>query len=143
MAKDLFGYSEDEVLGCKVDLILSREVVKLLQSYTLNRFEEQTSFENNRRNKVIGNLKDGTSIPISLSFSTIIETDQNFTCCIIRDLSNRQKSELELTNLRGIIDSSPSCVKLVSKDGALLRMNSVGLKPVSYTHLTLPTTSRV
>lgn len=45
----------------------------------------------------------------------------------ITKIIDRKNNERQIIDLRGIIDSSPSCLKLVNQQGELLMMNSVGL----------------
>jgi PAS domain S-box-containing protein len=51
-----------------------------------------------------------------------------------RDVSSDRKTAIELRSkesfLRSIIENEPECVKLVSRDGALLDMNAAGLQMI-------------
>ncbi|MBL4710043.1 MAG: PAS domain S-box protein [Flavobacteriales bacterium] len=123
----LFGFTATEVMGSKIHIIIPKEMRSLHDA-------EMAIFLAAGEKKIIGRTvqingqkKDGSIFPIELSLSSWEESNEIFFCGIIRDISDRKKKDREIIDLRGIIDSSPSCLKLVSKKGELLMMNSVGL----------------
>ncbi len=124
----LFGFSSEEVIGRNLDIIIPREMRDL-------HHKGMHRFISSGKKKIIdqtvtldGLRKDGSTVPVELSLSSWEEdSEQMFICGILRDISERKKNESQIIDLRGIIDSSPSCLKLLNQQGELLMMNSVGL----------------
>jgi diguanylate cyclase (GGDEF)-like protein/PAS domain S-box-containing protein len=79
--------------------------------------------------------KDGTPVPVEY-WSQPIVANGILTGAIATfiDITERLKIEKELsesrTRLQTIIESSPECIQIVSKDGDLLDINSAGLEMV-------------
>ena len=124
----LFGYSSEEALGQNIDIIIPREMRDL-------HHKGMNNFVSSGKKKIIGQTitldglrKDGSTTPIELSLSSWEDDSrQMFICGIIRNISERKNNESQIIDLRGIIDSSPACLKLINQQGELLMMNSVGL----------------
>jgi PAS domain S-box-containing protein len=115
----IFGFTSKEALGNQLNIIIPEEIPNL-HATGEKRIMGRTVQLN-------GSRKDGSIFPIEISLSSWKETNETFVCAIIRDISKRKKNELEIIDLGSIIDSSPSCVKLLNEKGELLRMNSTGL----------------
>jgi PAS domain S-box-containing protein len=68
-------------------------------------------------------------IPVRDKSGTVIGVSFNIT-----DITDRKRSEQKLREneeyLRSIIDTEPSCVKILNSDGELLEMNASGLKMI-------------
>lgn len=124
----LFGYSPEEAMGQKLDIIIPKEMhdahhegMSRFMSTGIKKIIDQTV-------TLEGQRKDGTIVPIELSLSSWEEeSKEKFVCAIIRNISERKEKDRQIIDLHGIINSSPSCLKLVSQKGKLLMMNSVGL----------------
>lgn len=128
-AEALFGYTEQDIVSRRVDLIvpegLRDEEQELRNRVLAGMMVEQ--FETQRRHR------SGRLLEVSISMSPLI--DQQHTIIgiaqIIRDISIRKQSEQALKQSeqfqRAVFESSPDCVKVLSRDGHLLLMNERGL----------------
>ena len=134
----LFGFSAEEAIGQNIDIIIPREMHDL-------HHKGMDNFVSGGKKKIIGQTvtldglrKDGSTVPIELSLSSWEEDSvRMFVCGIMRDISQRKNNERQILDLRGIIDSSPSCLKLVNQKGELLMMNSVGLDLIEAENFTI------
>ena len=123
----MFGYDEKEALGSDLSIIIPasckqahREVMKRYLS----------SGEKNvigRTVELIGRHKNGREFPIELSLSSREEEGAVLMYFIIRDLTEIKSQETDILDLESIIDSSPSCLKIIDINGRLIAMNKVGL----------------
>lgn len=123
----IFGYGMKEALDKDLTLIMPKEMHSLHEAGMHHYLATGEKKLIDQTVSIDAQKKDGSIFPIELSLSAWKEENATFVCGIIRDVSNRKKNEQEILDLRGIIDSSPSCVKLVRRNGELLRMNDVGL----------------
>ena len=80
--------------------------------------------------------EDGHEYKIADSGSPIKDSEGNITGVVLvfRDVTQEYEVQNALKqselHLRTIVEATPSCVKLVSKDGTLLAMNSAGLSMI-------------
>ncbi len=123
----IFGFDPEEALGKKLNIIMPEEMHSLHNAGMSRYMKTGEKKLIDQTVSINGKKKDGSIVPIELSLSSWKEENKTFICGIIRDVSNRKKNEREILDLRGIISSSPSCLKLLNKNGELLRMNSAGL----------------
>ncbi len=95
-AEQMFGYSAEEVVGKSLTLLMP------------TRYREQHKqglkrVRSTQERRVIGKTvelhglrKGGEEFPIELSLSLSAESNEQFYCGIIRDITNRKKAEMEL-----------------------------------------------
>jgi PAS domain S-box-containing protein len=131
-AEQLFGYSAQEAIGQHITLIVPwerrSEEEDILRR--LARGERVEHFETVRRRK------DGTHLDASLTISPIRDAAGKVIGAsnVARDVSERKRIEVALREneerFRAIFETTPECIKLISADGTLLRMNSPGLRMV-------------
>jgi PAS domain S-box-containing protein len=94
-AERAFQYSEKELLGQRLDIIIPSEFLELHKA-GLKRIE--SSGEKHVIGKTVelhGIRKDGISFPIELSLSEWETSDGKFFTAIIRDITQRKRTELE------------------------------------------------
>jgi PAS domain S-box-containing protein len=98
-SKTLFGYSQDEMIGNNVDILLPENFrgnhTKYRQAYQVD--PQPRAMGNGNRNKLIGLRKNGTEFPVEISLSPITTDDGTvYISSTIRDASERQQAELIL-----------------------------------------------
>jgi PAS domain S-box-containing protein len=131
-AERLFGYKAEEAVGQNITLIVPWERRSEQEDILrrLARGERVEYFETVRRRK------DGTHLDVSLTISPIRDAAGRVIGAsnVARDVSERKRIEMALREneerFRAIFETTPECVKLISADGTLLRMNSPGLRMV-------------
>ena len=111
-AQDLFGYTAEESVGQPVTILIPPDRVDeepgILER--IGRGERIDHYETIRRRK------DGTLLEVSLTVSPIYGPDGRVIGAskIARDVSRRKRSEIELSRLASIVDSSADAI--ISKD---------------------------
>jgi phosphoserine phosphatase RsbU/P len=94
--KDVFGYPPDEIIGHSLGQLLPER----LRSAPLAGFERYLNAEvtkvNLRAVETAGLRKDGTEIPIEVSFSDLVLHGERRFVGFIRDISERKRAEREL-----------------------------------------------
>ncbi|MGD0474734.1 MAG: PAS domain S-box protein [Candidatus Velthaea sp.] len=124
-AERTFGYRRDEVIGkALADVIVPpslREKHRLGFVRYLATGEERVI---GRRIEIMALRADGVEFPVELAITRIpLDGPPSFTG-YLRDITERKQSE---ETFRAIVETTPECVKLVARDGTLLRVNSAGL----------------
>ena len=131
-AERVFGYTCEEAVGQHITLIIPtdrrEEETGILAR--LKRAEHIDHFETVRQRK------DGSLLDISLSISPVKDSSGAVIGAskVARDITERKNAERSLREseerFRGIVDTTPECVKLIAADGTVRHMNASGLKMI-------------
>jgi PAS domain S-box-containing protein len=134
-AERLFGYAAVEAVGQPVTLIIPPE--RLGEEHIilnkLRRGERVQHFETVRV------AKDGRLLDISLTVSPIHDDEGRIIGAskVARDITGQKKAENALreseARYRAIVEATPECVELISRDGTLLQINPAGLAMIEAT----------
>lgn len=126
-AEKLFGYAQDEVLGKPMTLLMPERFRKRHE-----RGIERASAAGHLTGagnmfELVGLRKDGTEFPHELSLSSWTTRNGVFFTGIVRDITERKRTEEELSGsekrLRAILDHSPGLVFLKDHEGRYLQIN--------------------
>jgi PAS domain S-box-containing protein len=123
----LFGYAPDEVIGRSLTMLMP-ESFRGKHSAGIERYlqtgKKNTNWE---RLELTGRHKNGTEIPIEVSFGKFLSDGRKNFAGIIRDISQRKMSEKAIeeseAKLRGIIDSAMDAIITVDKDQRVVLFN--------------------
>jgi diguanylate cyclase (GGDEF)-like protein/PAS domain S-box-containing protein len=92
-AERMFGYTAPEIIGKNINLLMPDP----------NRQRLLSQFVNTGGAEIIGaerqltaNLKDGTELPVEVSVGYIADSDEPMFVGIVRDVSNKKRTEFEL-----------------------------------------------
>ncbi len=106
----IFGYSQEELIGQTVELLLPPRYrhrhIHDRQQYT----EAPQTRHMSDRSTLIGMRKDGTEFPAEVNLSPIDTEEGNLVCAAIRDVTDRQRME---TALKTMIQTQSTLVALL------------------------------
>jgi PAS domain S-box-containing protein len=109
-----------------LDVIPEKSTPRVRQHFEKAFQGEQSEYELYNPNHGLPEWVSVSFVPVQDESSKIISV-----CVIAKDITERKKAEIELAEsenrLRTIINNEPECIKLVSADGTLLKMNPAGL----------------
>jgi len=115
-AENIFGFSEDEVLGGSLDVIIPEE-------YREPHRQGIERVAKGGNHHVIGHSvelsglhKDGHKIPIELSLSTWTVNKKVFYSGIIRDITERKQSELELQESKDKLAEKAASLEILNEE---------------------------
>lgn len=92
-ARKIFGYSEQEILGCNVSILMPEPYHSEHDQYISNyRFSGEARVIGIGR-EVHGRKKDGTVFPVDLAITEMLLGDARFFVGVIRDITDRKKAE--------------------------------------------------
>jgi PAS domain S-box-containing protein len=116
-AEKMFGYSQDDVLGKHIGLLIPRDVRDLHKQYVRNFGETGTT---NRHMGALGAVrglkKNGQEFPIEASISQIKSSGEKLYSVILRDITEREISRQQLleseNRFRNMADNAPVLIWL-------------------------------
>jgi PAS domain S-box-containing protein len=129
-AERIFGYMASEAVGQHITLIIPEDRLE----------EEKDILDRLRRGERVDHFetvrvrRDGTKLDISLTISPVKDASGRVVGAskVARDITNQKRAEQALRTseerFRTIFDTTPECVKVVSRDGTVLHMNRAGLQ---------------
>ncbi|MFQ5707769.1 MAG: PAS domain S-box protein [bacterium] len=137
-AEKLFGYSTAQMQGKKITM--------LIPSSSRRRYEEALKrfLSANRKPgsidpiEVVGLHKNGTDVPLEISFGYVSDQDKQLVTGIVRDISKRKRAEQALrqseARLRMVVSGAPIILWALDSQGIFTlsegkALKSLGLKP--------------
>jgi PAS domain S-box-containing protein len=126
-ATKIFGYSADEVIGQNVKILMPEPFHSEHDGYL---HHHKTTGEKKIigiGREVVGQRKDGSTFPLDLAVSDFTIDGQRFFLGIIRDLSERQRTQDELakvqSKLQGVFNSVIDGVIIIDAKGVIDAFN--------------------
>lgn len=123
-AEKLFGYTANEVIGRNIKLLMPSPYKEkhddFLQEYA--RTLERHCLDKGYR-EVEGLRKDKTTFSIDLSISELMLPDKKMYIGMIRDISQRKRSEAEMAKLSLAIEQTADMVVITDADGVIEYVN--------------------
>ncbi|RKY64724.1 MAG: hypothetical protein DRQ08_07105 [Candidatus Latescibacterota bacterium] len=92
-AEETFGYSEEEMLGRSIALIMPEDL-RRRHSEALSKAAERGG--SRTRIELVGIKKDGTEIPFEMSVGSLKVEDETFFVGVLRDVTKRKEAEERL-----------------------------------------------
>jgi len=99
-AEGLFGYSADEVIGKNVMILMPTPYREAHDGYILRYLQTGERRIIGSGRIVVGERKDGSTFPMELSVGEMRSSDQRFFTGFVRDISERQETEVRLQDLQ-------------------------------------------
>lgn len=130
----LFGYSSDELIGQKVEILIPERFhdahIRYRKRFMLDPLPRQMG----TGRELLGRRKDGSEVCVEVGLMPIRIGDSECVLSTVIDISDRKRAERALADsenrLRTIIESEPECVKLLDSQGRILEMNKAGLRMI-------------
>jgi PAS domain S-box len=132
-AEDLFGYTEQEVLGKRLDFLIPerhrKAHLKALKRATSG--SERVALES-RTLVLSGRRKDGTEFPMEVSFGTWLAAGDAFYSAVMRRIEEPQALQDRLELARLAMESMPDMLLWSSADGRLCAVSSSACRLLGY-----------
>jgi len=98
-AEDIFGYSAEQALQERIDLIIPKRFLSRTSDRLEQLFSKTATGSGGRPVEMMGRRQGGLEFPVELSFSTWVSREGSFLTAIIRDISERKETERQLKYL--------------------------------------------
>ena len=115
-AERLFGYSRAEMIGRPVEILIPRDLQSDYRRDSEEFFRGEVQHEMGVGLDLRARRKDGTDIPVEISFSPLEGPNGISMTAAIRDISERRKSEIRF---RALLESAPDAMVIVNDDGVI------------------------
>ena len=133
-AEHIFGYTEREAIGQPLDLLLPWRFAEIHRQHVSSFAEaEETAKKMGERSEVLGRRKDGTEFPAEASISKFELPGETIFTAIVRDISDRKRTEESISRLAAIVESSDDAIIGKTLDGIILSWNEGAEKIYGYT----------
>ncbi|MCT7963345.1 PAS domain S-box protein [Laspinema sp. D1] len=132
-AERIFGYCAAEVLGQPLDLLMPSRFVNNHRLWVENFGKTSVRAGSmGEGTEITARRSDGTEFPAEASISKLeIEGEQIFTA-ILRDISDRKRTEAALSQLAAIVEDSEDAIFSKTLDGTVVSWNASAQKLFGY-----------
>lgn len=98
-ATEVFGYAEDEILGCSVNTLVPERFIGV-HYYHMKRFADhgRAQMSMGERRELLARRKDGTEFPADIRISRIDVNGSPWYTAVLRDISNQKIMEEKLVH---------------------------------------------
>ena len=118
-ALNTLKYSKEELLQMKVSQLTSRSVSKEQKDQLWDRLINERDFES----EIVLCDKTGRDFPVDISSGIVEIGGENFALSIIRDISERKKSEEKIRQLSLGVEQSPASIVITDLEGKIQYVN--------------------
>jgi PAS domain S-box-containing protein len=100
-----FGYSEDELLGKKIETVIPVRFRKKHDNYREDYLHETKGRTIGAGKCLFALRKDGTEFPVEVNLSKYYNERENYVIAFVRDISDRKKIESEIVKLKDDLEA--------------------------------------
>jgi two-component system cell cycle sensor histidine kinase/response regulator CckA len=123
-AEKQFRYHRDELVGQKVTNIVPQGFAERLIADGLRSAEDALAQQIGTGIELVGRRKDGSEFPIEIMLSPLDGADGILVTAAIRDITERQQREDELSRLAAVVESSYDAIVSLTPPGIIVTWNS-------------------
>lgn len=125
--QNIFSYTEKDLIGKPITMLMP-DTCKQEHIVGFNRFiKTGKPFLIGRTYETIGKRKNGSEFPVELSLSTWQVEHKRFFTAMVRDFTERKKTEERLIDsenrFRSVIESAPNPIVVHCNDGSIVLVN--------------------
>ena len=123
-AARLFQYTANEVIGQNIKMLMP-EPYKSQHDHYLARYREsgERKCVGLGFREVEGQRKDGSCFPMDLSISEMILANEHYYIGMVRDITLRKNSELEMAKLSYAVEQTADSIMITDKNGIIEYVN--------------------
>jgi len=120
-AEKLYGYSRDELLKLRIQDLRPQESPETLSRQMQQAKKQGLLFETTHVRK------DGTVVPVEVNSRSLIIEGQEMLLSVIRDVTERKRSEETAQILRSAVESTLASIVLVDLEGKMTYVNPAAI----------------
>lgn len=116
----LFGYGRGELIGNAIEMLVPERLREAHQGHRTGFMGHAQLRPMGAGLELSGRKKDGSEFPLEISLSPVSTPSGTLVCAIVRDVTERKRSE---RRFRTLLDSAPDAMVVVSGDGQIELVN--------------------
>lgn len=132
----LFGYSDDEMIGRNVSILMPEPYRSEHDSYLAAYRDTGRARIIGIGREVVGLRKDGTTFPMELSVGESRDGNRRLFASIVRDITRRKQAEQILreseSEARAIFETAVDGIVTIDKHGTILNVNPAAVRLFAY-----------
>jgi PAS domain S-box-containing protein len=109
-AEDLFGYSREDLVGQKIELLVPERYLGRHREDRVNFLHDPTTRPMGAGRDLFCRRKDGGELPVEIGLSPMETDEGTFVLASIIDITERKRSE---EHFRIVVEASPSGILMV------------------------------
>ncbi|MFC4259210.1 EAL domain-containing protein [Marinobacter lacisalsi] len=125
-AEQIFAYPRETLLSSNVDDLLPDRLRSRHRHYVKDYSSHPGPRSMGRGSVVLGRRGDGSEVPLEISLSPVRIGDDERVIAVIRDISERLKTESDRQRLLTILDMTPDVTAIFTMNGELVYLNPAG-----------------
>jgi len=125
-AERVFGWKAEEVIGQNVSMLMPAPYAESHDTFIRSYIRSGDPKVIGRGCEVEGRRKDGSVFPMDLAVSEVRVGDRRTFTGIVRDITDRKRSEEEQQKLVSLVENSSDLIMMCSLDGGVRYLNRAG-----------------
>ncbi len=118
-AEKIFGYRANEVVGNNIKMLMPQPYAAEHDGYLANYQRTGKATIIGLSREVIGQRKDGSTFPMDLSVAEVKLGTRSIFTGIVRDVSERNAAQAELSEVKNTLDQTLDCVYMFEAESLL------------------------
>lgn len=132
-ASAIFGYPAAEAIGSSVSILMDNENAQMHDGFLKHYQETSNAASIGVKRELIAKRKNGMSFPVEITVTEMHVDDELQFVGIIRDITQRKKSEEQLRLAERIFKSNNEGIVITNEKTEILRVNDAFLRITGYT----------
>jgi PAS domain S-box-containing protein len=133
-ANDVFGYTEDELLGQHLDILIPKKYHSNHHKQVSGFMEQSDKRQMGHGRDLYGRRKDGSHFPVEAGLNPFTVDDEQYVMALVIDISVRKKAEQDLKHWANIFNESLNEIFIFdAKTLQFIDVNKGALNNIGYT----------
>lgn len=129
-AESMFGYSREDLIGKRVELLMPDRYKKEHRLHRFNLFFTGLRAKQlSEGYELFGKKRNGEEFPVEISLSPLVTDEGRLVSAAIRDITNRKRAEEKFRNL---LEAAPDAIIIVNERGLIQLVNAQTEKLFGY-----------
>ena len=128
-AEKLFGFTRDELLGHKVEMLLPAAIRKRHPALRDGFFANPATRSMGLSRDLYARTKDGREVPVEIGLNPIETPAGTFVLASVIDITERKRAQ---ERLRLVIEAAPNAMLMVNGEGGITLVNAQAEKMFGY-----------
>jgi PAS domain S-box-containing protein len=131
-AAEMFGYDADDLIGTSLTVLMDDSLAERHLAGLERYFETGERTIDWDGVELTGQRRDGTELPVHVSFNEFVHNGQRFFTGIVRNITDRRKRERERRRYETIVETMGDGVYVLDDEGRFVTVNDRYAEMIGY-----------